>query len=331
MRTRSFLWRAWSVTLALAAIAGELGGAMQGGTHLAFGTAASLAAIGLGGIGIGSNVARHHLMLPFHGEHPAILTIPDLPPAAWLAMALAGGLGSLLPDIDQPGSLLTRMPARQGRTLQRLARPYRDGTFGAPARLTVDTVATGTGLASALLGAPAERSGVVGRLLLLILACALGMLAISARWLPANALRAWPVQTRHTLALMMGALSLAALLLAFGGVAGLVHRLPGHHRGWTHAPPMALALTVAAFVLGPPLFPALPGVGPAFAAGYLSHLAADALTIRGIPLWWPGRDQPSLHLLPRPLRVRTGGMGERLFNLCWPIVLVAAFGLATWR
>lgn len=291
---------------------------MQGGTHLAFGTAVSLATVAFGGIGLGV-VAWRHVTLPLHTIHPATLSIPVLHPAAWLAILLAGGLGALLPDIDQPGSLVTRMPARQGRALQRLARPY-----GGGARLTFDTLARGTGLASALLGAPPRRPSRAGRFLLMLLACTLATVAVLARWLPPVALLSWPVQTRHTLALAMAALSLAALLLALGGVAGLVHRLPGHHRGWTHAPPVALALTVAAFLLGPPLFPSLPGVGPALAAGYLSHLAADALTIRGIPLWWPGRDQPSLHLLPRPLRVRTGGVGERLFNLCWPVALIAS-------
>src|SRR5581483_12262227 len=126
-----------------------------------------------------------------------------------------------------------------------------------------------------------------------------------------------PVQGRHLLALALGGLAVGAALLAGGGVAGLVHRLPGHHRGWTHAPPFALALAVLSFALGPELLPALPGVGAAFAVGYLSHLAADALTIRGIPLWWPGQDAPSLHLLPRLLRVRTGSGGEAAFNVCW--------------
>jgi membrane-bound metal-dependent hydrolase YbcI (DUF457 family) len=111
--------------------------------------------------------------------------------------------------------------------------------------------------------------------------------------------------------------------MAVGGIATLVNRLPGHHRGWTHAPPVAAGIAVAAGVLGPSLFPALPGVGAAFGLGYTSHLVADALTIRGIPLLWPGRRQPSLHLLPRPLRIRTGSAGEAIFNLCWPPALLA--------
>jgi membrane-bound metal-dependent hydrolase YbcI (DUF457 family) len=131
------------------------------------------------------------------------------------------------------------------------------------------------------------------------------------------------VQTRDALALVLTVLALAALLLRLGGVAGLVNRLPGHHRGWTHAPPIALALALLSMAIGPILLPNLPGIGAAFATGYISHLAADALTIRGIPLCWPGTGRPSLHLLPGLLRVRTGGAGETVFNLCWPVVLVA--------
>jgi membrane-bound metal-dependent hydrolase YbcI (DUF457 family) len=151
--------------------------------------------------------------------------------------------------------------------------------------------------------------------------------AIVARWLPPPAILSWPIHLRHLLVLILAVLAGSALLVRLGGVAGLVHRLPGHHRGWTHAPPVALALTAAALAMGPVLAPSLRGVGAALATGYISHLLADALTIRGIPLWLPGKTQPSLHLLPGPLRVRTGGAGERLFNLCWPVILV---GLVVW-
>src|SRR5258708_6192815 len=140
---------------------------MQGGTHLAFGTAVSVAAVGLGGIGIGATVIRHHISLPAQIAPATTLTIVDLHPTAWLALVLAGGLGSLLPDIDQPGSLVTRMPARQGRALQRMAQPYGRGALGTPARFTGSTLAAGGGLASALLGAPVGGSSRAGRFMLL--------------------------------------------------------------------------------------------------------------------------------------------------------------------
>jgi hypothetical protein len=52
--------------------------------------------------------------------------------------------------------------------------------------------------------------------------------------------------------------------------------------------------------------------------GYLSHLLADAMTLAPIRLWWPSRRR--VWLLPRPLRIRTGGSVERL--LLQPLYLV---------
>lgn len=300
---------------------------MQGGTHLAFGTVAGAALVGLGGAGLGAGVVWDHVDLPFTSGHAHQIAYPSLTAITWLALIAATALGSLLPDIDQPGSLITRAPGRQGKALQRAARAYGDGALGGPTRLTIDAMAGGTTLASALLGGSPGQGSAMGRLLLslLCLLCAAG--AVIVRWLPPHALLSWPIHARHLLALIFAGVAAAALLLRLGGVAGLIHRLPGHHRGWTHAPPFALALTAAALMAGPLLAPSIRGVGAAFAAGYWSHLLADALTIRGIPLWFPGQTQPSLHLLSRPLRVRTGGAGERIFNLCWP---VAILGLVVW-
>lgn len=292
---------------------------MQGTTHLAFGVAVSVAAVAFGGLGIGTGVvwSHHALAWPPH----AVLSLPALHPAGWIALILAGGLGSLLPDIDQPGSLITRLPEREGQALNHVARRYGRGTVFAPVRLAGAVAAAGGGLVSALLGAEPDQGGRAGRLLWWLCACLFGALFVAVRWLPPAALLVVPVQGRHLLALALAALATGAAVLSFGGVAAVVHRLPGHHRGWTHAPSFALALVAASFAFGPVLLPALPGVGAAFAVGYLSHLAADALTIRGIPLWWPGGHAPSLHLLPRPLRVRTGSGGEVVFNICWAAAL----------
>jgi len=54
-----------------------------------------------------------------------------------------------------------------------------------------------------------------------------------------------------------------------------------------------------------------PDVGLALGLGYFSHVAlADAMTISGVPLFWPGKRR--FHVLPRRLRVRTGGPVETL-------------------
>jgi membrane-bound metal-dependent hydrolase YbcI (DUF457 family) len=295
---------------------------MQGGTHLTFGTAASVALVGLGGVGLGAGVVWDRVSLPFTTGHAHQWAYPNLSGLTWAALVGAAAIGSLLPDIDQPGSMITRMPSRQGKAIQRATNAYTTSPMGGPARLTADAVAGSANMASALLGGSPGRGSGLGRFLLTVLLFVFSAGAVIARWLPPQALLSWPVHSRQLLGLILAWEAGAALLLLLGGVAGVVHRLPGHHRGWTHAPPVAIALTVGALVAGPILAPSLRGVGAAFAAGYISHLLADALTIRGIPLWFPGQTQPSLHLLPRPLRVRTGGPGERLFNLCWPVLII---------
>lgn len=94
-----------------------------------------------------------------------------------------------------------------------------------------------------------------------------------------------------------------------GAVSGLLLTLFGvSHRGLTHYGITALLILILSGLLGWRLGYA--DVGLAFGLGYLSHLLADALTVSGVPLWWP---RPGLvHLLPRPLRLRTGGPVEQL-------------------
>jgi membrane-bound metal-dependent hydrolase YbcI (DUF457 family) len=54
--------------------------------------------------------------------------------------------------------------------------------------------------------------------------------------------------------------------------------------------------------------------------GYLSHLLADAMTIAPIRLWWPSRRR--VWVLPRPLRIKTGGSFERY--LLQPLAVIGA-------
>lgn len=284
---------------------------MQGTTHLAFGVAAGLALVELGGLGMGPGVTWAHI---------GGLPVANLNPVDWLALALVAGVAALLPDIDQPGSMVTRLPARQARHVGRL---LRGAHLAAPA---VIVECAGSLLAALLGGAPGWPSG-AQRLLLVLLGAICGAVAATARWLPPTVLLTWPASLREMITVVLALLALGLLAIAAGGVAGLIHRLPGHHRGWTHAPAFAAPLAAVAIAAGPSLLPALPGAGMAFATGYLSHLAADACTIRGIPLVLPGEMRPSLHLLPRPLRVRTGSAGERLFNAAWLLALVVALVL----
>jgi len=99
---------------------------------------------------------------------------------------------------------------------------------------------------------------------------------------------------------------------AVPGLHGVVGLLPGGHRGATHWPVLAAALWLAGRVVctwrGWPV-----ALADACGAGYALHLAADALTVDGIP----GMVRPwkRLHLLPRGLRLASGGRGEGLIRV----------------
>ena len=71
-------------------------------------------------------------------------------------------------------------------------------------------------------------------------------------------------------------------------------------------------------VLVTPMATLSPSLFVALVAGYVSHLVADALNKRGVPLLWPaGR---SMRLLPSG--VRSGGVAE------FAVALVVAAGAA---
>jgi inner membrane protein len=102
------------------------------------------------------------------------------------------------------------------------------------------------------------------------------------------------------------------------------HRLTPGHRGPTHSLAWCaglglLAWAVQSLVLGAPAPPLL---GAAVAAGTLSHVLADGLTVAGVPLWWPWRRR-RLRLLGA-LAFRTHGWVEPL------VVLLAVAGAALW-
>lgn len=100
-----------------------------------------------------------------------------------------------------------------------------------------------------------------------------------------------------------------------GRLMSLIVRLLGGHRGaLTHS---LFAWVVVAGVAGVYFRGNMPWV--AFSLGYLSHLAADALTVEGVPLLWP-LVQRRIRLLPALLAIRTGGARE--------YVLMVAIGVA---
>src|SRR5579883_1180152 len=117
---------------------------------------------------------------------------------------------------------------------------------------------------------------------------------------------------------------------AFGGHRHLSHSLIG----------FVLASTIVAFVIGSvaPIVgvaPALPWLG--FAAGYLSHLILDSLTVEGVPWFFPLESFLGFPPWGR-FRVRTGSLVEQFVVM--PALLASVgwigyrFGmalLAWWR
>lgn len=108
--------------------------------------------------------------------------------------------------------------------------------------------------------------------------------------------------------------------LGFWGVlARLGMKLLGiKHRGVLHSGSAVILVVLAAEMIGRRV--GFQDVGLAFGLGYFSHVAlADAMTISGVPLLWPSARR--FHLLPRFLRIRTGGPVESLVFVIIAVVL----------
>jgi membrane-bound metal-dependent hydrolase YbcI (DUF457 family) len=111
---------------------------------------------------------------------------------------------------------------------------------------------------------------------------------------------------------------------------GLLARLPLRvlivlpHRGPTHSLfGCAVAAAIAAALtslIAPELAP-LVAVG--LATGYLAHIAGDACTPGGVPLWAP-LSRRRRWLLPRPARVPTGSVREYALTALLTLALTAA-------
>ena len=114
------------------------------------------------------------------------------------------------------------------------------------------------------------------------------------------------------------------------GVAWLIQRVTTH-RGLTHSLIVAVIVALIGLNLSVALTPTQNlWWGLAWSAGYLSHLAADALTFSGLKLLQPWSQQ-RFWLAPRPLRFRVGTWPDALLGLLAPavglLVLLLAHGL----
>lgn len=94
------------------------------------------------------------------------------------------------------------------------------------------------------------------------------------------------------------------------------------HRTLTHSIWAALAMLLPALLIHRVLI--------CLWAGYTLHIAADMATQRGIPLLYP-LTRMNCYLLPRPLRIITGGIAEMIFRVGvivlfgWLILRVSPF------
>jgi inner membrane protein len=91
------------------------------------------------------------------------------------------------------------------------------------------------------------------------------------------------------------------------------------HRGVLHSGLATLIVLILGVMVG--WWLGYLDAGLAFGLGYLSHVAlADAMTVHGVPLFWPSSRR--FHLLPAPIRVRTGGPAEALVFLLVSLGLI---------
>lgn len=80
------------------------------------------------------------------------------------------------------------------------------------------------------------------------------------------------------------------------------------HRGWLHSAVAILVVGGLSFALLSRYDILYPLV---ITFGYTSHILSDALTISGVHFFLPMKTE--LHLLPKPLRIKTGGLLDTLF------------------
>ena len=108
-------------------------------------------------------------------------------------------------------------------------------------------------------------------------------------------------------------------------LATLIRELTGH-RGATHW------LVTALFLSAPVIVLLDDSLGLCFGVGYLSHIALDMMTKSGVPVLGPFSDT-RLHLLPRPMCVKTGGPLDHFLQyslMVMYVLLLVVGGVGTW-
>jgi len=75
-------------------------------------------------------------------------------------------------------------------------------------------------------------------------------------------------------------------------------------------------------------------LGPIVTAGWLTHLAGDACSVQGVPLWWPARIRGQrwrMVGLWQPLRIHTGSPIEHIHAVAPVAVAAVSVAWALWR
>ena len=102
-----------------------------------------------------------------------------------------------------------------------------------------------------------------------------------------------------------------------GKLASLgISAITGGHRVGTHTAVAWLVISAIAWAVG--RVANLPYIAIAFSVGYLSHLLADALTVEGVPLFWP-LTKRRVCLLPSFIAIRTGSFFEYAFMVAFGV------------
>ena len=131
-----------------------------------------------------------------------------------------------------------------------------------------------------------------------------------------NAGCAWAIITRVAGAIISIAGEIISRLVEV--IAWAIQRVTTH-RGLTHSLAITIVLAAASIVLSAVFTSDRdPWWGLAWSAGWISHLAADALTLSGLKLLQPWSQQ-RFWLAPRPLRFRVGTWPDSLLGALAPV------------
>lgn len=132
------------------------------------------------------------------------------------------------------------------------------------------------------------------------------------------------------------AANLGNRLLGARLVSRIFSQFSGGHRHFTHSVLGVLLIGyglkwLMARLLAPDLWPDALLVWASFMAGYISHIAADTMTDRGVPWLWPLPWHFQVPPGPKAVRITTGSLVERIMLRGALLALLAVMLKANWQ